>query len=394
MKITEPSGRRQPGRGKARRLGGSLAAGAVVAGILVAWEGLHNHAALAVGGGRPAAEGRARDGRVHPRDRGHLHVPGRGRGGVRGRHGAGAPPQRPASSAPVSPGGTAPPQSRVRAVVADDRHRRETGPGTGQPRRHLGRARARHGLTVLAVMNGIRVPRLEIVLSVLATWALLALLAVVAVGLLRRHHRAIGRHGVAVRQARGDRHRPGRPSRRPGRRRQVTSVAQAGPRRAAGQVGRTRQRAAHVPPARPAQPAPAPRGRNLRRGQAWKKTGEDPAGGRRRAGHEGGEPGPDSPTWSWGPAGQPVRLAGGQPGGGGELGAAHRAAAASRTWSPSTRPAAAPARRSPPTSTASHLSHQRKEPAMPAQQAASRPSTGPGAPPPGPAAACPPSGGR
>ena len=47
-------------------------------------------------------------------------------------------------------------------------------------------------LTVLAVMHGIRVPRLEVVLSVLATWALLTVLAVVAVELLRRHHRAIG----------------------------------------------------------------------------------------------------------------------------------------------------------------------------------------------------------
>ena len=51
-------------------------------------------------------------------------------------------------------------------------------------------------LTVLTVMNGIRVPRLEVVLSVIATWTLLTVLAVVAVGLLRRHHRAIGRHAV------------------------------------------------------------------------------------------------------------------------------------------------------------------------------------------------------
>jgi hypothetical protein len=50
-------------------------------------------------------------------------------------------------------------------------------------------------LTVLAVMNGIRIPRLEVLLSVLATWALLTVLAVVAAELLRRHHRAIGRHG-------------------------------------------------------------------------------------------------------------------------------------------------------------------------------------------------------
>ena len=57
MKITEPSGRRQPGRGKARRLAGSLAAGAVVAGVLVAWEDLHNHAALAAAAAGPQPKG-------------------------------------------------------------------------------------------------------------------------------------------------------------------------------------------------------------------------------------------------------------------------------------------------------------------------------------------------
>ena len=51
-------------------------------------------------------------------------------------------------------------------------------------------------VTVLAVMNGIRIPRLEVVLSVVATWALLTVLAVVVVDLLRRHHRAIGRGAV------------------------------------------------------------------------------------------------------------------------------------------------------------------------------------------------------
>ena len=50
-------------------------------------------------------------------------------------------------------------------------------------------------LTVLAVRNGIRVPRLEVVLSVLATWALLTVLAVVAMELLRRHHRVLRHHG-------------------------------------------------------------------------------------------------------------------------------------------------------------------------------------------------------
>jgi heme/copper-type cytochrome/quinol oxidase subunit 2 len=57
MKITEPSGRRPPGHRRARRLGGSLAAGAVVAGILVAWEDLHNHAALAAAAAAPAPNG-------------------------------------------------------------------------------------------------------------------------------------------------------------------------------------------------------------------------------------------------------------------------------------------------------------------------------------------------
>jgi len=51
-------------------------------------------------------------------------------------------------------------------------------------------------VTILAVMNGIRIPRLEVVLSVLATWALLAVLAVAAGELLRRHHRAIAGHAA------------------------------------------------------------------------------------------------------------------------------------------------------------------------------------------------------
>jgi hypothetical protein len=53
MKITEPSGRRRPGRRKARQ----LAAGAVVAGALVAWEDLHNHAALAASAAGPQPKG-------------------------------------------------------------------------------------------------------------------------------------------------------------------------------------------------------------------------------------------------------------------------------------------------------------------------------------------------
>jgi hypothetical protein len=57
MKITKPAGRRQSGRGKARRLAVSLAAGATVAGALVAWENLHSHAALAAAAAGPQPKG-------------------------------------------------------------------------------------------------------------------------------------------------------------------------------------------------------------------------------------------------------------------------------------------------------------------------------------------------
>jgi hypothetical protein len=56
MKITQPS-RHPPRRRRARRLAGSLAAGAAVAGLLVAWEGLHNHAALAAAAAGPQPKG-------------------------------------------------------------------------------------------------------------------------------------------------------------------------------------------------------------------------------------------------------------------------------------------------------------------------------------------------
>ena len=56
MKITKPARRRQPGH-RNRRLAGSLAAGAVVAGILIAWEGLHNHSALAAAAAGPRPKG-------------------------------------------------------------------------------------------------------------------------------------------------------------------------------------------------------------------------------------------------------------------------------------------------------------------------------------------------
>ena len=51
-------------------------------------------------------------------------------------------------------------------------------------------------ITVLAVLHGIRVPGLEVVLSVLATWALLVIVAITAAELLRRHHRALARHAA------------------------------------------------------------------------------------------------------------------------------------------------------------------------------------------------------
>jgi hypothetical protein len=57
MKITKPAGRREAGRGKTRRFACSLAAGAVVAGILVAWEDLHNHAALVASAAAPQPKG-------------------------------------------------------------------------------------------------------------------------------------------------------------------------------------------------------------------------------------------------------------------------------------------------------------------------------------------------
>src|SRR5438270_712835 len=57
MTITDPPARSQPGRRKARRFAGSLAVGAVVAGGLVAWEDLHNHAALAAAAAGPQPKG-------------------------------------------------------------------------------------------------------------------------------------------------------------------------------------------------------------------------------------------------------------------------------------------------------------------------------------------------
>ena len=83
-------------------------------------------------------------------------------------------------------------------------------------------------LTVLAVRNGIRVPRLEVVLSVAATWTLLTILAVLAAGLLRRHHRAIGRHGW--RDGKSGAAFAGRHARRHGSTARAWLVSTAGPR--------------------------------------------------------------------------------------------------------------------------------------------------------------------
>jgi hypothetical protein len=83
-------------------------------------------------------------------------------------------------------------------------------------------------VTVLAVMNGIRIPRLETVLSVLATWALLALLAIAAGELLRRHHRAIAGH--AARHGKRGALAAVRGSRRGARSATSWLVAKAGPR--------------------------------------------------------------------------------------------------------------------------------------------------------------------
>ena len=74
-------------------------------------------------------------------------------------------------------------------------------PAAGAPKAPpFGRAMVWAGLaagtaiTVLAVMHGIRLPGLEVVLSVLVTWVLLMVLAVTVAELARRHHRALAGH--------------------------------------------------------------------------------------------------------------------------------------------------------------------------------------------------------
>ena len=58
MKIKKPSGRRRARTASARRrLAVSVAVGAVVAGGLVAWDDLHNHAALVASAAAPEPKG-------------------------------------------------------------------------------------------------------------------------------------------------------------------------------------------------------------------------------------------------------------------------------------------------------------------------------------------------
>ena len=115
-------------------------------------------------------------------------------------------------------------------------------------------------ITVLAVLHGIRIPGLEVVLSVLATWALLVIGAITAAELLRRHHRAAGPARGPARQARRAVRGPARPPRR----------ARGGPRRpprqpvggrlpdaeGGGPLAEPRAPAAHVHRTRPGGPAP------------------------------------------------------------------------------------------------------------------------------------------
>ena len=184
------------------RLLGSLLAGVVVAAALVVFEDKYRHAALVASAarsgshqtvtsilaagfagitlivalvvfvlvtvwGRAAALGALRRSGVRS-----ISAAARGRGTVTG-HG-------------------------YRYAVQDARQRRRTGGrGPRGPRRSAGpwsgpASRPAPPITVLAVMNGIRIPGLQVVLSVLATWVLLMVLAVTVAELLRRHHRALG----------------------------------------------------------------------------------------------------------------------------------------------------------------------------------------------------------
>jgi hypothetical protein len=134
-------------------------------------------------------------------------------------------------------------------------------------------------VTVLAVTNGIRIPRLEVVLSVLATWALLIVLAVAFVELLRRHHRAIGRH--AARYGKRGALATARHARRHGRTALRWLVCRAAPRW---------ENRKHRPLMF----------RRLRDKPEGPEPQEESSEGRRGSGE------PDGRTYSWGPADGPL----------------------------------------------------------------------------------------
>jgi hypothetical protein len=151
---------------------------------------------------------------------------------------------------------------------------------TGQARTLVSRAVIWAGLavgtclTVLAVMHGIRVPRLEVVLSVLATWALLAALAVTVLEMLRRHYRVLRHHGKrgAVAVACG--------TRSGARSATAWLVSKVGPRWENREYGPLMFR-------------------RLRGGPEGPEPQEESGEGTQGSGEAGG------PTYSWGPAGSP-----------------------------------------------------------------------------------------
>ena len=91
---------------------------------------------------------------------------------------------------------TAAPDSKTPDTGAPDSDGAPAGaPAVGRPVLWTGLALGT-AVAVLAMLNGIRIPGLEVVLSVLATWVLLMVLAVTVAELLRRHHRALARHAA------------------------------------------------------------------------------------------------------------------------------------------------------------------------------------------------------
>ena len=151
-----------------------------------------------------------------------------------------------ATATPPKTAGSGTPAPRPPRPRRRDGGQRHTG-GQAPKAPPLGRAMVWAGLaagtaiTVLAVMHGIRIPGLQVVLSVLATWVLLMVLAVTAAELARRHHRAAARHAWrhGKRGARFARHhsRPRRP----------LAVGPAG-QQSGRPLGQPRAPAAHVHP--------------------------------------------------------------------------------------------------------------------------------------------------